>query len=203
MEDESEYVHREFWINPADVKRYKEAPARKGKTMDNHGSIIANKYGKPAIDRLHEDEKIPDKDGVLTKLPVLEGYHRDIGVRYKILCDCAEGRISAHDYDDPETRHISPALQKAAILLQVSLRDMHYVNRVLFDRVSENDYLWMAKCAGTLQTAFSALFEAYKIEHMLEAIRKMEKKDIDKERGIAKIIENLRATSAPKNTQPA
>jgi len=185
--EEDEYVDKSQWLPLKVVKQYADYAVKNGRKEYNNGSILSSKKDKPTIDRLHEDEKIPDSEGNPTSLPILEGYHRDAGLSFKSLCDCAEGRISAATYIDGTPAPIDPALKRAAIYRQLSQRQAYYVDRILFGTVREGDYPWLRQCYSTISDAFEGLFQSMKPENVNKAIDHIVQINIDKRKTAPKV----------------
>lgn len=165
--EEDKDIDKSQWLPLKTVKEYAEVAINKGRKFYNNGAIVSDKKDKMPIDRLFEDESILD----------VEQY--EAGVKFKILCDCAEGRVSSRGVTEPEESPIDPVLKKALIYYQLTKKQAYYVDRILFATIKEHDYGWIRTCKVTIQDAFDALANAMKKENIL--------KSIDKRRDSAKL----------------
>ncbi len=169
--EEDEYVDKSQWIPLKEVKGYADYAVKNGRKEYNKGSILASKKNKPPIDRLYEDEG------------VLESHHRDAGISFKNLCDCAEGRLVAAGHNDENPALYDPALKRAAIYQQLTQRQAYYVDRVLFGNVREGDYPWLRQCKPTVSDSFEGLFNALKVENVTKTINHIIKINLDRRDG--------------------
>jgi hypothetical protein len=156
---EDEFIDKSEQLTPAQVKAYADFQASKGRVEMNNGSILPSRNTKLPIDRLYEDEGI------------LEQHHRDAGVSFKILFDCAYGNVRHNNMRfNGETLDIDPKIKHAAIVYQLTPRQESMVKRILFDRIGENDYGWMRVCKTTLQDSFEALYISMTPDNIKKAI---------------------------------
>lgn len=200
MSEYDEYIDKSQWLPLKVIKEYAEYAVSNGRKVFNNGSIISSKKDKAPIDRLYEDERIIDRHGNITIHPILQSHHRDAGRAFKNLCDIADGKIIISDTSNDNflIQTIAPELKRAAIYYQLNNKQSHFIDRVLFDRVGENDYRWMSHYVGTMQMAFQALFEAMKTDAVLTAIREIQKIELAKNNHVIYNTHIRRSQTAPK-----
>ena len=120
--EQEEFINKSEWLSPEEIKRYGDFAVKNGRKIYNNGVYLPSLTDKLPIERLADDEN------------VIERHHCDIGLAFKILCDCAEGRgVGAKNPETPEGSQIEPNLKLVAIMNQMRDRQLFIVNHILFD----------------------------------------------------------------------
>ncbi|MEI6730381.1 MAG: hypothetical protein WCL30_03895 [Pseudomonadota bacterium] len=167
---EDEFVNRSEWLSPAEIKKYAEFAVKSGRKIYHNGLILPSLTDKMPIERLADDEG------------VIEPQHRDAGIAFKILCDCANGR-SGEVINSEAPQSIDPVLKLVAITNQMQERDLYIINHILFEPVENDDYRFFRGNKGLIQYAFENLTEAMKNDNIAISLLQLQKKEIDKKTG--------------------
>lgn len=163
-EDDSYQGNPADWLSPKEIKSYSEAPARKATHKYNNGMIITTPDNMPTIDWLCDIAGI------------LESHHRDIGVAFKTLCDCAEGKIIvAPVIEEREGEPIDQNLKIAAIYHQLTKNEKSLITLIIFEELKLSDRVSLYLIAAKLQVAFESLWRASKTDNIRDAIAKIQR----------------------------
>lgn len=189
--EENNHEDKSQQISASEVKKYAEFARDHGRKIFNNGMILPSKYNKPTIDRLYEDEGI------------LDGKQRDIGVTFKNLCDCAEGRmVAASNLEDPNAKPIGPELKVMAVYEQLDKQEKFYINLILFEELTNSDFSALHKLAGNIQKAFEALWDAMKTDNIIATLERIQRKALDRREIIRNNANVSHATTATFSNHP-
>lgn len=159
------YINKSEWLPLAEIKRYADAAIKAGRAVFNNGAILPSEKAKMPIDRLYSDG-------------IIEQEHHSGGMKFYRLCLIARGEyVASENPGEAVEQKNSAEIKTSAVYNTLTQRQRAQVDRVLFERVSENDYGWMRQCRASLQDSFEALYNLLKTENLEKAIDMLRKKN--------------------------
>lgn len=191
MITDDKYIDKSQQIPVSEVRKYAEYARDHGRKVFNNGMILPSASDKPTVDWLCDDAGI------------LEGYHRDIGIKFKALCDSAEGKIIvAPVMEESDEAPIDQTLRIAAVYHQLTKNDKKLVCMILFEEMRMKHRRGLFHISGKLQNAFEALFRAMKKDNIIGAISAIQQIELAKTRVSVRLAHGCTATGASKFSSP-
>lgn len=157
MNEENDHIDVSEWLPQRFEYEYPHRIA-KGDIAHNNGMIIKTLTGKLPIDRLFEDEEI------------IRDYHRDAGISFKILYDCAYGNAKHYGDKHDGGLSIDPKLKYAAVTHQLTKTQHRMVKWIIFETIDQADFALLRFHRSRVFDAFESLTNALLSDNVQKAI---------------------------------
>lgn len=172
MEDDGA-IDKSEWVSLAYMEERFQFLKSKGMAVYNRGKLLKTKKAKWPIDRLCEDELVeePHEDRSVWN-PVLNEEQRHAGISFKVLYDCARGKVLITGREGEELQRKDALLRKIAVEEQLTPHAKYNIYRIVIwsheNPFIEEDFkqITQLKNVYMIRNCFDCLIEAMKEENV-------------------------------------